>query len=115
MGYSDDVQTHIDKADCVVLPSYREGAPKSLLEAAAMAKPIIASNVEGCREVVADQITGYLCRVKDANDLASKMIQIINLPNDIRRQMGVEARKKMAKEFDERIVIEKYLKASVVI
>ena len=69
LGVSDDVRPHIAAADCVVLPSYREGTPRTLLEAAAMAKPIVATDVPGCREVVEHGRTGFLCQVRDAKDL----------------------------------------------
>jgi glycosyltransferase involved in cell wall biosynthesis len=72
LGVSDNVKEEIAKADCVVLPSYREGTPRSLLEAAAMARPVIAADSVGCRNVVDDQITGLLVRVKDPIDLADK-------------------------------------------
>ena len=60
---------HIRQADCVVLPSYREGTPKTLLEAAAMGKPIVTTDVPGCRETVVHGQNGLLCQVRDAADL----------------------------------------------
>ncbi len=66
LGPQDDVRPFIAAADCVVLPSYREGTPRTLLEAAAMAKPLIATNVPGCREVVEDGVNGLLCEAADA-------------------------------------------------
>lgn len=111
LGATDDVKSEITKADCVVLPSYREGLSRVLLEAAAMEKPLIATNVAGCKEVIEDGINGYLCKIKDAKDLADKMEKMLNLPEDKRKAMGKAGREKIIKEFDERIVIEKYLKA----
>ena len=73
LGETSDVRPYIDAAHAIVLPSYREGLSKSLLEAAAMAKPIVASDVPGCREVVKDQINGLLCKPRSAEDLAGKM------------------------------------------
>lgn len=109
LGRTDDVRPHIGHADCVLLPSYREGVPRSLLEAAAMARPVIATDVAGCRDVVDDQINGYLCRVNDPVDLAEKMVQMISLTPEQRNTMGAAGRRKIEVEFDEQIVIQKYL------
>ena len=111
LGTSDDVREHIALADCIVLPSYREGTPRSLLEAAAMAKPIITTNVVGCKDVVEHGVNGFLCEVKNAQDLALKMKEMLFLSEDQRKLMGQNGRIKMEKEFDEQIVIQKYLKA----
>jgi len=111
LGTSDNVQDVISKVDCVVLPSYREGTPRSLLEACAMGKPIIATDVVGCKEVVEDGLNGYLCEVKNSKDLADKMEIMFNLSKSERIMMGKAGRKKIVKEFDEKIVINKYLKA----
>lgn len=111
LGVSSDVSKEISFADCVVLPSYREGAPRSLLEAAALGRPIIATDVAGCRDVVDDGQTGFLCNVKDAFDLAEKMEQFANLSHLDRSLMGQRGRKKVELQFDERIVITKYLDA----
>jgi glycosyltransferase involved in cell wall biosynthesis len=111
LGVSDDVRKHIASADCIVLPSYREGTPRSLLEAAAMAKPIITTNVAGCKEVVEHGVNGFLCEAKNAKDLALKMKEMLLLSEDQRKLMGQSGRLKMEREFDEKIVIQKYLKA----
>ena len=111
LGVSDDVREHIASADCIVLPSYREGTPRTLLEAAAMGKPIITTNVVGCKEVVEHGFNGLLCEVKNAQDLAEKMKEMLLLSEDQRRLMGANGRLKMEKEFDENIVIQKYLHA----
>jgi len=111
LGVSDDVRIQIATADCVVLPSYREGTPRTLLEAAAMARPIITTNAVGCREVVDDGANGYLCNVRDAADLTEKMEQMLTLSPEQRSEMGLRGRAKMEVEFDEQIVIKKYLAA----
>ena len=111
LGASDDVRAHISHADCIVLPSYREGTPRSLLEAAAMAKPIITTNVVGCKEVVTDGENGMLCEVKSSVDLASKMMEMLLLSDEQRGLMGKKGRLKMEQEFDEKKVIQKYLQA----
>ncbi len=110
LGVSDSVEKEIIKSDCVVLPSYyREGVPHSLLESAAIGRPIITTNSVGCREVVDDGINGYLCKPRDCVDLSDKMKKMIALSGEERQQMGLQGRKKMEYEFDERIVINKYL------
>ena len=109
LGEADDVRAFIADADCVVLPSYREGTPRSLLEAASMAKPVIATDVPGCRNVVEDGATGFLCRVRDAVDLAEKMERVAAMSGEERAVMGRAGRTKMEREFDEGIVIGRYL------
>lgn len=111
LGVSNDVRPEIAAADCIVLPSYREGTPRALLEAAAMGRPIITTDAVGCREVVDDGHNGFLCKLRDAGDLAEKMELILSLSDEQRREMGQLGREKMERQFDERIVIEKYLKA----
>jgi len=110
LGVSDNVSNEIEKADCIVLPSfYREGTPRTLLESASMAKPIITTNNVGCKDVVDDGINGYLCEIKNVKDLVEKMEMIINLSEEERNKMGQAGREKMINEFDEKIVINKYL------
>lgn len=111
LGTADDVRPHLAAADCVVLPSYREGTPRTLLEAAAMAKPIIATDVPGCREVVEHGRNGLLCKVRDADDLARRMIELVDMSPAERRSMGAAGRAKMEAEFDERFVVAAYLDA----
>jgi glycosyltransferase involved in cell wall biosynthesis len=112
LGASDEVASEIAKADCIVLPSfYREGTPRSLLEGAAMGRPIITTNSVGCRDVVEHGLNGYLCIPKDPSDLANKMAQIVTRSSDERTAMGVFSREKAEREFDEEIVIKKYLQA----
>jgi glycosyltransferase involved in cell wall biosynthesis len=82
-----------------------------LLEAAAMGTPIITTNVVGCKEVVEHGVNGLLCEVKNAQDLALKMKEMLLLSDDQRKLMGENGRLKMEKEFDENIVIQKYLQA----
>lgn len=109
LGVSDDVRAEIAAADCVVLPSYREGTPRALLEAAAMGRPIITTDAVGCRDVVDEGENGYLCRPRDADDLAEKMARMAELLPADRHLMGQRGREKVEREFDERIVINKYL------
>ena len=108
LGTSDDVPAVIADADCIVLPSYREGISQVLLEAASMAKPIVATDVPGCREVVDEGETGYLYRVKDAVSLSEAMEKMMKLSREEREQMGKKGREKVMREFDESVVNEKY-------
>jgi len=109
LGPTDDVRPFIARSDCVVLPSYREGTPRSLLEAAAMGKPLIATDVPGCREVVQDGRNGFQCRVKDPYDLARTMRQLMRLPTEQRQAMGAASRRLAEEVFDEKIVVQRYL------
>ena len=112
LGGSDDVRVKIAKADIIVLPSfYREGTPRALLESASMQKPIITTDNIGCRDVVNDGVNGYLCEMKNAVDLADKMEKMLRLTNEQRNAMGKAGRKKIVKEFDETIIIRKYIDA----
>jgi glycosyltransferase involved in cell wall biosynthesis len=111
LGVSDTVVEELATADCVVLPSYREGVPRTLLEAAAVGRPIITTDSIGCREVVDNGINGYLIQPRNASDLAEKMELMISLTWDERNEMGKRSREKVEREFDERIVISKYLES----
>ncbi|NPA51098.1 MAG: glycosyltransferase family 4 protein [Epsilonproteobacteria bacterium] len=111
LGSSDDVKKIISESDCIVLPSYREGLSRVLLEAAAMARPIVTTNVTGCKEVVDNNVNGFLCEPKNYIDLADKMDKIFHLSKMERLQMGKKGREKIVKEFNEEIVINKYLQA----
>jgi glycosyltransferase involved in cell wall biosynthesis len=109
LGARDDVRPEVARAHCVVLPSYREGAPRTLLEAAAMARPLIATDVPGCREVVRHGVNGFLCAPRDAAALARQMEAMANLPHGERAAMGQRGRDYMATHFDEQRVIDLYL------
>lgn len=108
LGAATDVRPHIAAADCVVLPSYREGTSRVLLEAAAMARPLVATDVPGCREVVDDGVNGFLCKVRDAGDLARAMTKVVAAGPAGRAAMGRAGREKVMRGFDERIVIDAY-------
>ena len=108
LGVTEDVRPFIARADCVVLPSYREGTPRTLLEAAAMGRPLVATNVPGCREVVDEGVTGLLCQVKNAPDLARALRSMIEIGPEARTAFGQAGRAKMEREFDQSIVIGTY-------
>ena len=109
LGAAEDVRPYIADADCIVLPSYREGTSRVLLEAAAMARPIVATDVPGCREVVDPGRTGLLCIPRDAASLAQAMRKIAALDDAARAMMGSAGREKVLREFDEKLVVDRYL------
>jgi len=109
LGTADDVRPFIAAATAVVLPSYREGLPRSLLEAAAMARPLIASDVPGCRDVIEDGVNGYLCNVRDAAALADAMRRLASLPRTRQRAMGEAGRRWVQERFNEKLVVRAYL------
>ncbi|MBS1506125.1 MAG: glycosyltransferase family 4 protein [Bacteroidetes bacterium] len=109
LGTTKNVQPYINGADCVVLPSYREGTPRALLEAASCGKPMIATDVPGCHQVVKDNYNGFLCNLKDAEDLAAKMENMLSLDNEQLKQFGINGRALVEREYDENIVIDKYI------
>jgi glycosyltransferase involved in cell wall biosynthesis len=111
LGTSDNVAEHLHRADCVVLPSYREGTPKTLLEAAACGKPLVTTDVPGCRETVEHGRNGYLCQVRDAADLAAKLLQMAQLPPERLAAMGAASRELAEEKFDEQLVLREYLTA----
>lgn len=108
LGATDDVREFIRQADCVVLPSYREGIPFSLMEGASMGRPLIATDIPGCRDVVIDGKTGYLCEVKDAKSLANAMGKMLALTPNQRKEMGLAGREYMVREFDIKQIIRQY-------
>lgn len=109
LGMVDNVVEVIADADCVILPSYREGMPRSILEASSIGRPVITVDSIGCRDAVEDGVTGFIARVKDSADLFAKMYQITLLPYEQRVAMGKNGRKKVECEFDQKIVVSKYL------
>ncbi len=108
IDYVDDVRPYLAKSSVVVLPSYKEGLPQSLIEAAAMAKPIITTDTPGCREVVKDGVNGLLVPKKNVELLAKAMLTLANDP-DLCKRMGHASRERVLKYFDEHIVIRKTL------
>jgi glycosyltransferase involved in cell wall biosynthesis len=111
LGEAEDVRPFIAAADCIVLPSYREGLPRTLLEAAAMAKPLIATDVPGCRHAVEAGVNGLLCVARDSTSLAEAMSEMLNAPPSVREGWGRAGRARIEREFDEKIVIGHYLHA----
>ena len=110
LGATDDVRPYLSKADIVVLPSYREGMPRSLLEAAAMALPVVSTDVPGCRNAVDDGVTGLLVPAQDSQRLADAIIRLAGSPR-LRHEMGRAGREKVVREFDETLVLNAALDA----
>lgn len=112
LGTTDSVEDVLKDMDCMVLPSYyREGVPKSLLEGASMGKPIITTDNVGCREVVDHGVNGFLCEPRSTVSLVEQIEKFIALPYNQKLNMGKNSRFKVENEFDEKIVIKKYLEA----
>jgi glycosyltransferase involved in cell wall biosynthesis/peptidoglycan/xylan/chitin deacetylase (PgdA/CDA1 family) len=109
LGHSDHVKEEIDKVDVVVLPSYREGLSRVLLEAGSMEKAIITTDVPGCRDVVDDGINGYLVKVKSSIELSEAMKKMVNLSKDELDSMGKKGREKVVNNFSQQKVIDKYM------
>jgi len=108
LGSTDDVRPFIATAHVVVLPSYREGVPRTLLEAASMGRPLITTEAVGCRDAVDHGINGLLVRIRDAQDLAEKCAQLAEMPDSELQQWGANSRKKVELQFDEQFVIDTY-------
>lgn len=111
LGEHPDVRPFIRSATAVVLPSYREGMSRALLEGAAMGKPLVGSDVPGSRELIEEGVTGALCKPRDASSLASAMERIAKTPAGGLRSMGIAARAKVKVGFGEEIVVNAYLDA----
>jgi glycosyltransferase involved in cell wall biosynthesis len=109
LGHTDDVVPYIEKADCIVLPSYREGMPLSLLEGASMCKALIAADTAGCRSVIGEGVNGYLCREKDGADLAETMETYYHLPAPAKKKMGLAGRDKVLRSFTKEIITGIYM------
>lgn len=112
IGTSKDVTEQIKNADCIIFPSYyREGVPRSLIESAAMGKPIITTNNVGCKDIVQDKYNGFLSEPKDVQGMVENIKKFLKLSTEERKQLGINGRKKVEKEFDVNIVVDKYLEA----
>lgn len=114
LGQTPDVRSAIADADCVVLPTfYPEGTPRSLLESIAMGKPIVTTDMPGCREVVQDGVNGFLCRPRDSASLTDALTRFILLTPEERAKMGAASRTLAETRFDEKIVIGAYRDALI--
>ena len=108
-GYTNNVKAFISKTHCAILPSWHEGMANSNLESASCGRPIITSNIPGCKEAVVEGVTGFVCEPKDSNSLYKAMKQMICLSNDERAKMGISGRELMKSKFDKVQVVKKTL------
>lgn len=111
LGYRKDIPKLIEKSHCLIHPSYHEGLSNVLLETGATGRPVIASDIPGCKETFIDGESGFAVKVKDSDDLISKIEQFINLPYETKKQMGKANREHVEKNFDRKIVVEKYIES----
>lgn len=111
LGTTSDVRPYLAKVHCTIMPSYHEGMSNVNLESAANGRPVITTNVPGCRETVDDGRTGFLVEAKNTNSLIDGVERFLALSYDQKKQMGLEGRKKVEREFDRQIVVREYLKA----
>src|SRR5690606_94927 len=102
-GATDQIRTILSQSDCVVLPSYREGMPRVIMEAMAMERPVITTDTAGCRETVDAGINGFLVPVRDGAALAAAMERFLGLDQAAREAMGKAGREKTLREFDDRL------------
>lgn len=109
-GSVSDIRPYIKSAHCTVLPSYHEGMANVLLETCAAGRPIIASNINGCKEAIDEGVNGFLCEARNVESLIKKVEAFLLLSYKEKQQMGLAARKKVEREFDRQIVVNKYLK-----
>lgn len=110
-GFQSEPRPFYAASDCVVMPSYHEGMSNVLLEASAMGRAVITTDIPGCREAVDDGKTGILCKVMDSDSLYIAMKRYIEMPRAERIEMGKCARKKMEREFDKKRVVIKTIEA----
>lgn len=108
LGKTDNMKELLNTIDILVLPSYREGLSKSLLEASAMKLPIITSDVAGCRDVVVHGYNGFLCKVKSTDSLVRSMEEMIRISEEYRHEMGLKGRKRVKQFYSEEKVIKHY-------
>ena len=109
-GFVEDSKKYYENSSCVILPSYREGLSKSLLEAASMSRPIITTNVPGCKDVVINSKNGFLVKKSNVDSLVEAINIFINISYKSKILMGNNARKIAKNKFDIELVISKYLK-----
>lgn len=110
LGFQSDVRPYINEASVVVLPSYHEGMSNTLLEASAMGRPVLATDISGCREIFEDGVTGLSCSVADTKSLIIAMKKFIVMSWEEKAVMGRRARQKVENEFDRDTIIDVYIK-----
>lgn len=108
-GFVDDIRPYLKEMDCIVLPSYHEGVGNAIQEAASSGRPVITTDIPGCRTVVEDGVTGYLCEARNKQSLLNAMKKFAELPYEERKKMGQNGRRKIENEHDRKLVINKYV------
>ncbi len=112
LGVTEDVRPIMRDASCIVLPTfYPEGLPRVLLEGAAMGRPLIASDWPGCREIIKNEESGFLCKPRDIMDLVRQMERMLQLSQQERCRMGRKGREIVEQKFDEEMVLARYMEA----
>ena len=109
LGGTSDVRPFIGNVHCTIMPSYHEGMSNVNLESAANGRPVITTNVPGCQETVDNGVTGILCEPRSAESLIAAIEKFLSLTYEEKKAMGMAARKKVEREFDRQIVVNKYL------
>lgn len=110
LGSVPDVRQNIEAADCVILPTfYGEGVPRSLMEASSMKRAILTTDNVGCRDIVEHGVNGILCKSQDIEDLAAKMLYMIELPESELKRMGENGRNFILTKFEESVIVDRYL------
>ena len=108
--HTNEIKTYLMDAQCIILPSYREGSSRIIMEAAALGKPIITYDVPGCNNLVIDNYNGFLVKKGDIIGLADTILNFNNLKISQKKQMGILGRKLIEKNYLVDIVIDKYIK-----
>lgn len=109
LGSSQDTRVEMAGSDCLILPSYHEGMSNVLLEGAASGLPLIASNIPGCRDIIENGFTGFLCKPGNSKALVERITKFLNLEETERNRMGKKGRGKVVREFDRRKTVAKYI------
>lgn len=110
LGSTTDVRPYLANVHCTIMPSYHEGMSNVNLESAANGRPVVTTDVPGCRETVDDGKTGFLVEARSANSLIDGVERFLHLPYNQKVMMGKDARKKVEREFDRKIVVNAYLR-----
>jgi glycosyltransferase involved in cell wall biosynthesis len=111
LGPSDSMEQVYAAVDCVVLPSYREGMPRSLLEAGAMGLPVVATDVPGCRNIVKDGFNGLLCEARNTESLQGALLKMLQMTHAERAVMGENGRSRVSRMYDEKLVVDAAVRA----
>ncbi|MGL5417352.1 MAG: glycosyltransferase family 4 protein [Clostridium sp.] len=109
-GFQDNMTHFIERCNCMINPSYTEGMSNVLLENAACGRPVIASDIPGCKEIIDEELNGYKFEVKDIKSLVEKIEKFIDREHKEKIKLGLNGRVKIEKEFDRKLVIREYLK-----